>query len=367
MALELFNTFQSFKPKHEFLNPPQTQTHSRPSMKKTANTNDETIGEHEIIQIIHKHLTPMPNMPVPFGDDVSATSLSNGEIAVLKTDMLVAATDIPAKMSLFEAARKAIIMNISDFASKGVTPTAALVALGLPKAFANRKAVAEIADGLNAGAREYGAYIIGGDTNETSDLIISVSLFGTARPALMLRCGARAGDVVAVTGLFGKTSAGLRLLEGGYKASAKVRDVLVDAVFRPNARLHEGLALGGTNCVSSSMDSSDGLAWSLHELARNSKVGFLLDKLPVAPEVQEFAQNNGLDATDLVFYGGEEYELVLTVKPEKWEEAKAVVEAVGGCLIPIGTATPEKGVILEIAGKKRVIEPCGWEHFKSPA
>jgi thiamine-monophosphate kinase len=336
-------------------------------MKKTAIPNTDAIGEHEIIQIIHKHLTPMPGMPVPFGDDVSAAQLPGDEMAVLKTDMLVAATDIPNGMSLYDAARKAIVMNISDFASKGAMPTAAVVALGLPKELANKDAVAEIADGLNDGAREYGAYIIGGDTNETSDLIISVSLFGTAKSALMLRCGARAGDIVAVTGLFGKTSAGLRLLEGNCKATAKVRDVLVDAVFHPNARLREGLALRGYDYVSSSMDSSDGLAWSLHELARNSKVGFLLDKLPVAPEVREFAKTNRLDETDLVFYGGEEYELVLTVKPEKWEEAKNVVETIGGCLITIGKATYEREVVLEVDGVKRVIEPRGWEHFKSPA
>ncbi|HSV49550.1 MAG TPA: thiamine-phosphate kinase [Candidatus Acidoferrales bacterium] len=326
---------------------------------------NEPLGEHEIIKIIHKRLTDMPDMPVPFGDDVSAAPLLGGGMAVLKTDMLVAATDVPAGMSLFEAARKAIVMNISDFASKGAMPTAAIVALGLPKTLANKKAVTEIADGLNYGAREYGAYVIGGDTNETSDLIISVSLFGSSQNALMLRSGARTGDIVAVTGLFGKTSAGLRLLEGNYKATEKMRAPLVDAVYHPNARLREGLALRGYDYVSSSMDSSDGLAWSLHELGRISKVGFIINKLPVAPEAKEFALNNDLDEADLVFYGGEEYELVLTIKPDKWEEAKAVIEAVHGQLIPIGKATYEKNIILDLNGKKRVIEPRGWEHFKS--
>jgi thiamine-monophosphate kinase len=309
----------------------------------------------------------MPDMPAPFGDDVSATALPSGGTAVLKTDMLVAATDVPKQMSLYDAARKAIVMNVSDFASKGVAPTAAIVALGLPKAMANKKAVTEIAKGLNAGAREYGAYIIGGDTNETSDLIISISLFGTAQNPLTLRSGARAGDIVAVTGLFGKTSAGLQLLEGNCKTPAQIRETLLDAIFHPKARLREGLALKSCNCVSSSMDSSDGLAWSLHELARASNIGFLLDRLPVAPEAHEFAQTNGLDEADLVFYGGEEYELVLTVKPEKWETAKSVVEAVGGCLIPIGKATYDKEVVVEVDDKKRTIEPRGWEHFKSPA
>ena len=326
----------------------------------------EGLGEHEIIRLIQKHLTVMPDMPVPFGDDVSGAPLFGDEIAVLKTDMLVGATDVPAGMSLFSAARKAVVMNISDFASKGVMPTAIVVALGLPRALANEKAVTEIADGLNAGAREYGTYIVGGDTNETNDLIISISVFGAARNALMLRSGAKDGDVVAVTGLFGKPAAGLKLLAGGYKATAKVHDVLVDAVFNPKARLREGLALRGYDYVTASMDSSDGLAWSLHEIGKMSKVGFVLDKLPIAAEAEKFAQQNDLNPVDLAFYGGEEYELVLTVKPEKWEEAKAVVETVHGCLIPIGrTTAASRQVILEWEGKRQVIKAKGWEHFKS--
>jgi thiamine-monophosphate kinase len=158
----------------------------------------------------------------------------------------------------------------------------------------------------------------------------------------------------------------LRLLEGSYKVTAQIHEALVDAVYHPNARLREGLALRGYDYVSASMDSSDGLAWSLHELGRMSRVGFVIDKLPVAPEVKEFALNNGLDAADLVFYGGEEYELVLTIKPDKWEEAKAVIEAVHGQLIPIGKATYDKSIILDLDGKTRIIESRGWEHFKSP-
>jgi thiamine-monophosphate kinase len=325
------------------------------------------LGEHEIIRLMQKRLTLMPNMPVPFGDDVSAVPIGiEGEVAVLKTDMLVAATDVPAGMSLYQAARKAIVMNISDFASKGVLPSAAIVALGLPKKYAKKKSVSEIAEGLNAGAREYGCYVVGGDTGESSDLIIAVSLFGTARQSsLMLRKGTRAGDILAVTGLFGKTAAGLRLLQENLPASQHTREVLVDAVFNPKARLREGLALRGYDFVSASMDSSDGLAWCLHELAHKNKVGFLLDKIPVAVEVKEFAAQNNLDAADLALFGGEEYELVLTVKPGKWEEAKAVVESVGGCLTAIGKATYEKEIAYEVAGVKRIIEAKGYEHFRS--
>jgi thiamine-monophosphate kinase len=328
----------------------------------------KTLGEHKIIQIIQNHITPMPKMPIPFGDDVSAVKMNKTRLAVLKTDMLVGKTDVPTDMSLFQAARKAIVINVSDFASKGVQPTAALVALGLPANF-TQKDIEEIAEGLNAGAQKYGAYIIGGDTSEASDLIISVSLYGTAqKSALMLRSGAKTGDVLAVTGFFGESSAGLRLLlDKGCSAEEGLRKALLEKVFLPKARLSEGLALSGCGVVSSSIDSSDGLAWSIHELGRLSNVGFTLNRVPVSEDVKQFAEINSFDASELALYGGEEYELVVTVKPEKWATAVAAVEAVGGQLLSIGKATRERDVVLEVGGKKRVIKACGWEHFKSHA
>jgi thiamine-monophosphate kinase len=339
----------------------------RKSVEKNAKVvANRILGEREIIDVIAKRLTTMPNLLVPFGDDVSAIALAGGQVAVLKTDMLVAKTDVPKGMSVWQAARKAVVMNVSDFASKGAVPIAVLVALGLPKDYATEKAVVEIADGLNAGAREYGAYVVGGDTGEASDFIVSISLFGTAKKeALMLRSGARAGDVVAVTGFLGKSAAGLRLLLGGCKASVKERDVLADAVLMPRARLAEGLALGGCGGVSACVDSSDGLAWSLHEIAKMSNVGFLVDCVPVADEAKVFAEANGLDVLELALYGGEEYELVLTVKPEKWDLAKSAVEAVGGCLLRIGKVTTDRQVLLSIDGEVRFIEARGYEHFKT--
>ena len=181
----------------------------------------------------------------------------------------------------------------------------------------------------------------------------------------MLRGGAKCGDVVAVTGFFGKSAAGLRLLLDGCAAAEELREVLVGAVFMPHARLKEGLALASSGAASASIDSSDGLGWCLHELCKMSGVGFVINSVPVAEEVQRFAEFNGLDALDLALYGGEEYELVVTVKPKLWGDAEAAVEAVGGRLLPIGKAVRNKQVVLELDGKKRVVEARGWEHFKS--
>jgi thiamine-monophosphate kinase len=307
----------------------------------------------------------MPKMSIPFGEDVSACEIGNGNLAVLKTDMLVDKTDVPKGMSLWQATRKAVVMNISDFAAKGVKPKVILVSLGLPRKL-KEKDVKEIGKGLNAGAREYSAYVIGGDTGEASDLVISISLFGMVKKGeVMLRSGAKPGDLVAVTGSFGKTAAGLKILLNDLKASPKIRNVLVESVLMPHARLKEGLALSQTKAVTAAIDSSDGLAWSLHEIARASKVGFVINKLPTAEEAEKFAKINRLDALELTLYGGEEYELVLTIKPKLWRKAEKAVEEVGEKLLPIGKVTAEKQVLLEIGKKKQVIEARGWEHFKS--
>jgi len=326
----------------------------------------ERFGEREIIDTIWKNLDVMPKLPVPFGDDVSAVDIGRGHLVVLKTDMLVDKTDVPPNMSLWQASRKAVVMNISDFAAKGVKPTAMLVSLGLPKKLATEKNIEQIGKGLNAGAREYDAYIIGGDTNEASDLVISISLFGTAKKnTLMLRSGAKPDDLVAVTGVFGKTAAGLKILVEGLETPKKIGKILVDSVLMPHARLKEGLVLSQTKAVSASIDSSDGLAWSLHEIAKASNVGFLINSLPTAKEVRRFARINELDPLELTLYGGEEYELVLTIKPKFWEKVEKAVERVGGKLLPIGKVTAEKQVLLEIDGKRSLIEPRGWEHFKN--
>lgn len=324
----------------------------------------EELGEREIIEIIWKQQEKMPHMPVAFGDDVSACEIDDGKLAVLKTDMLVGKTDVPSAMSFWQAARKAVVMNVSDFAAKGVKPSALLVSLGLPQGL-TRSDVEDVGKGLNAGAREYNTFVIGGDTGEASDLVISISLFGVTRKgALMLRSGARPGDVVAVTGLFGKAAAGLRFLLHGLKIRADARSELVEAVLMPKARLDVGLALSQTKAVTASIDSSDGLAWSLREIARASKVGFLIDTVPASRKVEEFAKMNMLDPIEFTFYGGEEYELVLTLKPELFEEAKKAAERVGVELLPIGKVTARQEIVLRIEGKRRVIEARGYEHFR---
>jgi thiamine-monophosphate kinase len=327
-------------------------------------TTAKKLGERKIIGVIREALA-LPPMLIPFGDDVSGVEIDNNRAAILKIDMLVGKTDVPPTMSFWQVGRKAVVMNISDFAAKGVKPIALLVALGVPSNFM-KKDIEQLGKGLNSGALEYGAHIIGGDTGEASDLVISCSLFGLCkRNLLMLRNGSRPGDIVAVTGFFGKTAVGLKLLLENLVLPSAARKSFLDSVLRPNARLNEGLALSRSGTVTASIDSSDGLAWSLHEINRASGVGFEIDNLPVAPKVLEFARRNRIDPVELALYGGEEYELVLTIKQRSWKKASQVVRDVGGSLTKIGRVTRKTDMTLHWKGKTILIEPRGWEHFKS--
>ena len=322
------------------------------------------LGERKIIEILRENLEIPVDMLLPFGDDVSAISLPGDLAGVLKTDMLVAKTDILPGMSIQQAARKAVVMNISDFAAKGVRPLAVLVSVGIP-ANLTREEIVQLGKGLNQGAREYGAFVVGGDTNEADDLTISCFVFGVSSPELLVgRSGAEIGDVIAVTGPFGNTGAAFKILLDGAKPPPGVREKILDSAYMPRARLELGLALVEEKLVSSSIDSSDGLAWCLYELSLASNVGFELDTVPVSKEAAIFARAQGLNPEDLALYGGEEYELVFTVPSEKLEEAMRTADRRGLGIIPIGRVVDsDRGIVLKTAEGVERLAVRGWEHF----
>jgi thiamine-monophosphate kinase len=325
---------------------------------------EHTLGERKIIDQIVKRLHKMPHMPIPFGDDISGVDIGRGKFAVLKCDMLVRRTDVPKGMTLRQAARKAVVMNVSDLASKGVEPRAVMVSLGLPRS-TTPEDVEEIAAGLDIGAREYGTYVVGGDTSECDDIVIGCYLFGIAkRSAIPLRSGARPGDLVAVTGEFGNTLAGLKALSSEAEIPLSLRERLLASVYTPRARLKEGIALVRAGVVTASMDSSDGLAWTLHEIARASSVGIELEDLPISNAALEYAHMTNLDPVDLALYGGEEFELVLSIRRTGSRRALNTTKS----LHIIGSVTRDKGnVTLSREGNRIMVKPIGWEHLTSSA
>jgi len=320
----------------------------------------EKLGERRVIELFRRAFGEVPGTPIPFGDDVSAIELGHGLLGVLKVDMLVRKTDVPKGMTFRQMGWKALVMGISDFAAKGVRPQAALVAVGLPRNLSQR-AVREIARGLKDAATHYSVQLLGGDTNEAEDLTITPALFGVCpRSGVIPRSGAKCGDLLAVSGMFGRTAAGLRILLGKYKVSSADRRKIVKSVYRPLARLDVGLKLKSLGATAT-VDSSDGLALSLYALSRASHIGFEVNSLPIASEAEKFAITNQLDPFELVFYGGEEYELVATVNPEIYETTRRQLRSM---LIPIGHAVKGNRLTYRREADKRRILPRGWEHFK---
>lgn len=319
------------------------------------------LSEREIIDVLKQYFQTDPRLPLGFDDDVASYPFGKTQQIVVKTDMLVGNTDVPPGMTARQAARKSVVATVSDFAAKGVPPQILLVALGLPSPVRLATAKA-IASGLEGAAREYGCKIIGGDTSETKDLIIDCIGIGlSTNRRIVRRNGARPGDVVAVTGDFGKTAAGLRILLSKNKMARRKYPRLVNAVLHPTARLRDGLELAKTGFVHSSIDSSDGLAWSLSEIAKLSRVNIVVGRVPVAKDAEKYAKQHRLDPVELALYGGEEYELVLTIAEDHFESVRNHAPS----LRKIGTVEKGAGKVNMVKNDNLVlVTPRGYQHFE---
>jgi len=270
-------------------------------------------------------------------------------------------TDVPAGMTYRQAARKAVAMCVSDFAAKGARPDSFVVSLGLKKGVSQEQ-VDALASGFRDAEKEWDVLLVGGDTNEAKELVIDCAMVGFAK-RLVFRRGARPGDALVVTGLFGYPPAGLRILNGSAVATGEFGEKSRASVLDPTPSLEVGVAL--CPFLSSSMDSSDGLARSLHTLATESGVGFEVTVLPVAAGVREFAEANGLRVEELVLEGGEEYVIVGTIPKSRITSAREAVRRAGGALFEIGKATSEGGQVVRTTGKKRRhIRDVGWTHLR---
>ena len=321
------------------------------------------IGERRLVELILSRMEPMEGS-LGFWEDASAFPMQGGVMVVCSVDTLVWKTDVPPGMTERMAGAKAVTMAVSDLAAKGVRPVAVMTSISIPSSW-DVETVLELMEGVNEAARSYGAHVLGGDTNESPEPSITCVALGTCRRGEFIpRSGARPGDVLATTGTFGETAAGLKILLEGLDAPAELRGELLRAVYYPRARVEEGVKLAETGAATASIDSSDGLAMSLHDLSRSSNVGFLLEELPTSRLAEEFASIHGLSVEELVLYGGEEFEIVCCLRPDGAEEARKALREVGCDLRFIGRVVEKPGVWLLADGEKKPIPPRGWEHFR---
>jgi thiamine-monophosphate kinase len=263
-------------------------------------------------------------------------------------------------MKPWQISRKSIVSSASDLAAKGARPIAAMVSVGMPPGF-DKSFIAGLADGFLRASREFGVRIAGGDTNEAKEFVIDCCMLGRTGTAKMpRRSGAKPGNVVVVSGKFGLPPAGLSILQKGSRSSGDFKKRAVDSVLEPVPRQKFGVTLA--RYFSSSIDSSDGLATSLYELARSSHVDIRIDTVPGVEGIQKFADANNLEANEMIFHGGEEYEIIATIPMARFASARATAKKTGIDLNAVGIVTKGSGRVF--VGKKR-LEHRGYVHFNS--
>ena len=286
----------------------------------------------------------------PIGDDCTVLNIGD-EALVMSTDMLIEDVHfLRGASSAEEVGYKSLMVNISDVAAMGATPTATLLSLSLPES-----AQGEWADGFMRGFYEgcakYGVALVGGDTTASRDKIsINVVAIGRAPISnIKRRSAAHVGDIIAVTGKLGTSSKGLvDIMFGDLNTSA------AKAHRRAQARIEEGAFLGKCEAVHAMMDISDGIASDIKHIMEESKVGaeIELSKIPTDYDIR-FATT-----------GGEDYELLLTVAADKFDEVSAaLLIATGTPLTAVGHITNDNTLRWTENGQSAEIELKGFTHF----
>jgi thiamine-monophosphate kinase len=260
------------------------------------------------------------------GDDAAVV---DGQ--VVTTDMLHDRTDFPAGTTRYTAGWRAVGASLSDVAAMGATATAAVAVYGAPAFEADD--LRAFVDGACDVCESVGAEYVGGDLDGHDEFTVATTALGETDDPVR-RSGAAPGEAVCVTGTLGRSGGALRLFENGEYDRA-------NDLFRFDPRVDAGRRLA--DHATAMMDSSDGLARSLHQLAGASDCGFAVESpLPVDSVVDEVVAG-GQERLELGAFFGEDFELVCTLPPST---AKTVREDLSVDLTRVGTVV-ESGLTLD--------------------
>jgi thiamine-monophosphate kinase len=294
-------------------------------------------------------------------DDCAVLDLKDEDCLVVTTDMLHRTTDFPEEMTPWQIGWMSAAVNLSDVAAMGAEPTGLVMAIGMP-ADTEIAFVKELAKGMQACAEFCGTAIIGGDLDTHAELTITGTALGRVKKSqLLLRRGGRPGDLVCVTGYTGSAGAALEALQ----SRKPVSETVLKALFEPIPRTKEARKLAESGAVTSMIDTSDGIAMSLYDLARQSHVGFKIreSSLPILKEVKEFVPGPH-ELTELALYTGGDFELLFTIDPQQMKKVQNICN-----LTVIGECTKyEAGIMLESPERNlTIIQQRGYEQLKAEA
>jgi thiamine-monophosphate kinase len=290
------------------------------------------MGEFELIRLLTSDLTYDERTVVGVGDDCAVYEISKGRYLLATCDMLIEDVHFSRKTaSPFLIGCKAIAGSLSDIAAMGGRPLFTLAAIGLPESI-SREFVQDLYVGMRSICRDFALTLAGGDTVRSPEkVVIDISMLGESpNGKFVLRSGAKAGDIIAVTGFLGDSAAGLDLLNGKLsETDTERRNALIEAHLAPEPRSREGLFLNENFQLHSMIDVSDGLAGDLGHICEMSKVGARIwsSQIPLSDPLRDLCRNAGRDPLEYALSGGEDYELLFTLKPgeftrmeQRWKE-----------------------------------------------
>ena len=307
------------------------------------------------------------------GDDCAVLDPGSGMLQLLTTDLLAEGVHFRSGADPLLLGRKALAVSLSDVAAMGGRPRHALVSIAAP-GDSTVESLQSLIRGLAELAGEHGVAVIGGDTTASqSGLVLCTTVLGEVRPeALVLRKGARPGDLLFVTRPVGDSLAGLQLIQGRELPSLfppRMKDALLRRHLDPAPEVAGGAAIGESGLATAMIDISDGLGQDLGQLCRRSRVRAEVvgESLPRSSDFEAFAGVTKQDAAELAVRSGEEYALLYSVNSAAAGRLSDVVALASGrrptC---VGRITEGQGVFLIRESGERVdLALAGHEHFRS--
>jgi thiamine-monophosphate kinase len=321
--------------------------------------------------------TPHSALTHAIGDDAAIIKQNSKTDFVISTDMLV--EDIDFRLDWTKPkflGHKALAVSLSDIAAMGARPLYSLLSIGVPKKIWRTKFLDEFYEGWFALAKKYNVQLIGGDVSRTTEKIVidSIVIGETKRGKAVLRSGANVGDLIFVTGELGGAAAGLKLLESlecddlssllNSRNQKKNCDksqhskLLLLKQLCPDTQVEIGAIIGNKNLATAMIDISDGLSSDLNHLCNESNVGAIIE----ADKIPTIQFSNKDEELNFALNGGEDFELLFTVKPNKLMRLKNALANFS--ITQIGVITEKnKNISIVINGRKKVLKPRGFVHF----
>jgi thiamine-monophosphate kinase len=341
--------------------------------KKTPKTSLDSLGEFALIKHLTKSATAsLPSTILGIGDDAAVIN-HEGE-TIVTTDMLIEGVHFDlAYMPLKHLGYKAVVVNLSDIYAMGADATQILVSIAVSNRF-SLEAVEEIYAGIHLACKTYGVDLVGGDTTSSQQgMQLSVTAMGVApKTGAVLRSGAGEKDLLVVSGDIGGAYMGLQVLSREnevFKANPlhqpdlEPYSYLVERQLKPEARKDVVQLLHDLKVQPTSMiDISDGLSSEVMHLCKQSGIGCRVyeNKIPLDPQLISVCEEFNLDSTTIALSGGEDYELLFTIKPSDFDSIKGNPN-----FTVIGHMTAEGDVPSLVTRAEEVIplKAQGWKAF----